>query len=75
MKWKGNEMESEKFVMWSGRLSGWLSPGGTFVNLVKDARQFSHSEMIEYGKMNYKNGYAEYGLLPVSLDHLKEIAG
>lgn len=68
-------MEEEKFLMWSGRLGGWLSPGGTFVNLVKDARQFTRAEMIDYGKMNYKNGYAEYGLLPVSLWNLKEISG
>lgn len=67
-------MEEDKYVLWSGRLTGWLSNGGTYVNLVKDARKFSRTEAMEYCEIHYRNGYAEYGLLPVSLSDLLEIA-
>lgn len=66
---------SQIFYLWSGRMSGWLSPGGTYVSRLSDARRFDEAEAFEYAKLHYNNGYSEYGLLPIREDDLARIKG
>jgi len=66
-------MESEKFYLWSTRAQGWLSPGGHFTNQMSDARVFDEAEAFDYCKVHYKNGFSEYGLLPIRLNDLQRI--
>lgn len=65
-------MES-KYLLWSGRLNGWLSNAGTYVSGANDAREFSHAEAIEYCKRHYNTGAVLYGLLPVAVSDVNTI--
>lgn len=70
-------MESEKYYLWSTRAQGWLSPGGHYVGNLSDARIFGEHEALDYCRIHYKNGYSEFGLVPVSLNllqHIRELA-
>lgn len=60
-------------ILWSGRMAGWLSPSGNYISVLKDARIFSYEEAIEYCVVHYKNGFAEFGLLPIALEDLDKI--
>jgi hypothetical protein len=66
-------MESEKYLLWSGRLNGWLSNAGTYVSGAADAREFDHGEALEYCRRHFNSGTIAYGLLPVALSDVKQI--
>ena len=63
-----------KYLLWSGRLNGWLSNAGTYVSLAADAREFEHEEALAYCRRHYNSGTVMYGLLPVSLADVKAIS-
>lgn len=54
-------------------MQGWLSSSGNYVSQLKEARKFSREEAIEYCKLHYNNGFAEFGLFPVALNDLEAI--
>lgn len=62
---------SETFYLWSGRMQGWLSPGGTYVSQLSAARSFTESEAFDYCRMHYNNGFSEYGLFPIRVSDLE----
>lgn len=66
-------MESEKYYLWSTRAQGWLTPGGNYAGAVHEARLFDEAEAFDYCKIHYRNGYSEFGLIPISLSSLARI--
>lgn len=58
------------YILWSTRASGWLSSSGHYVSTISDARKFGREEAFDYCRIHYKNGYSEFGLIPISLNDL-----
>lgn len=63
-----------EYLLWSGRLSGWLSSAGTYVSGTKDARIFARSEALQYCRAHYRSSTVEFGLIPVRYEDVKEIS-
>lgn len=64
---------NSKYILWSGRLSGWLTAGGTYSSNRSEAKIFTRDEAIDYCRAQYRTGLSEFGLLPVALSDLGEI--
>lgn len=62
------------YLLWSGRLNGWLTNAGTYVSTVSEARRFSHEEAILMCKRHYRSSMVEYGMIPVAEADALEIS-
>lgn len=62
------------YILWSGRLQGWYTRGGVYSSTRSEAAVLDHAEAVALCKRHYKNGFSEFGLIPVSVDILEEIA-
>lgn len=60
------------YILWSGKLQGWLTRSSTFSSERKDARQLTQEEAIEMAARHYGSG--GNNLLPVEVDMMNEIA-
>lgn len=67
-------MEEEKFILWHTRNGGWLTDGATYSSDRSAAKQFPHSEAMRYARAQYRNGFSEFGVIPIALSLLAEIA-
>lgn len=65
-------MESENYILWSVKASGWLSKGGNYTSTRADADTFTLTRALEMCK-RHKGNRAEFGLIPVSLELLEMI--
>ena len=65
----------EDFYLWSAKLSGWYTEGGSYVSDRKKATLVSKSQMIKICRVHMNNGFNEFGLLPVSEDILATLKG
>lgn len=68
-------MNNGDYYLWSTRLSGWFTAGGTYTSDPKQAKIYTHAEAIKQARIHYRNGMSEYGLLPISIEDLDVIAG
>lgn len=59
------------YILWSGRLQGWLTRGSTYSSDQAEARRFPRDEAIEMCKRHKQQ--AGYGLLPVREEDLAAI--
>lgn len=66
-------MEPEKFVLWSTRAGGWLTPGAQYSSDLSEAERFTHEKAISRCKI-HRGGMSQFGLVPVSEEDLKELA-
>ena len=58
----------ETYILWSGRLQGWLTTGSTYSSDQAEARQFGRTEALVMVERHKNQG--GYTLLPIRLDDL-----
>ena len=61
-----------KYYLWSTRSAGWITHAGTYTSDRVNAKLVEYTEAIEACKVHRGYG-AEFGLVPVAAEMLKEI--
>ena len=56
------------YILWSGRLQGWLTRGSTYSSDQAEARKFSRDEALAMVERHKNQG--GYTLLPIRLEDL-----
>lgn len=65
------------YLLLSIRFGGWMLRDGTYGTDIAEARRLDESAAFAFAARHYKNGFSEFGLVPIkedSLDRVREIA-
>lgn len=62
------------YYLFSTRLSAWMFANGTYGSDIKQAKKFEADEMLALCKRHYEAHDETYGLVPVRVGTLAEIA-
>ena len=63
----------ETYVLWSPRLQGWFTNGGTFASDLAHAKRFPRDAAFATARARVADGFNEFGLLPVILSDLESL--
>lgn len=61
------------YILWSGRMGGWLTASGTYASQMKEAKTFGREAMLIMCRRHMNNGFAEFGLIPIAVADLEEL--
>lgn len=67
-------MDQDFFVLWSTKMSGWLSTHGTYTSELKQARRYNEPDAITLCSRHYESDDESYGMIPVSCQMLMDIS-
>lgn len=62
------------YYLFSLRLSSWMFTNGTYGSDIKQAKKFTAEEMLMMCQKHYNSVDQTYGLIPVRVGTLEEIA-